>query len=257
MLYDHSRLWPALSPLAHARQVVLYDQRGRGASQVPSDPASASIHDDAEDVGALRRALGIRRWDVIGHSWGGGIAMLGAAADSGGTRRLVLVDAVGPTGDWMSPLRQNFLRRLHGEQRAAVEVIEETSLGQPDPELHARYARAVYPAWFHDPDLAAFFLPPKTTSQTGAAILARLRAAGYDWRAQLSAVSCPTLVIHGEYDPLPAACADQIAALIPGSRKAFIPTSGHMPFWESPAPFFSLAESFLASPNPAALPPHP
>jgi proline iminopeptidase len=32
LLYDHALLWPALSPLAATRQVILYDQRGRGAS---------------------------------------------------------------------------------------------------------------------------------------------------------------------------------------------------------------------------------
>jgi len=76
MLYDHSMLWPALSPLAEHRQVILYDQRGRGASSAPTDPSAASIEDDALDVAAIRRALGIRKWDVLGHSWGGGIAML-------------------------------------------------------------------------------------------------------------------------------------------------------------------------------------
>src|SRR5215208_6502385 len=64
MLYDHSMLWPALSPLAVRRQVILYDQRGRGESSAP-DPASASIDDDAADIAALRRALGVRRWDVL------------------------------------------------------------------------------------------------------------------------------------------------------------------------------------------------
>src|SRR6185503_2841144 len=62
MVYDHSMLWPALSPL----------------------------EDDAADVGALRRALGIRSWDVLGHSWGGGIAMLATAGDLAGVRKLVL-----------------------------------------------------------------------------------------------------------------------------------------------------------------------
>src|SRR6185369_2527781 len=119
-LYDHSMLWPALSPLAIKRQVILYDQRGRGASTAPPNPADASIEDDAADVGALRRALGIRRWDVLGHSWGGGIAMLATAGDPGGVRKLVLVDAVGPTSEWMPPLRQNVLARLSGEQRDAV-----------------------------------------------------------------------------------------------------------------------------------------
>jgi proline iminopeptidase len=123
MLYDHSMLWPALSPLAQSRQVILYDQRGRGASSSPSNPNDATIDDDAGDVGALRRALGIRRWDVLGHSWGGGIAMLATAADTAGVRRLVLVDAVGPTSEWMGPLRQAVLDRLVGDERDAVARI--------------------------------------------------------------------------------------------------------------------------------------
>src|SRR5690242_21777099 len=76
MLYDHSMLWPALSPLARTRQLILYDQRGRGLSDAPSELENATIEDDAADIGALRRALGIRRWDILGHSWGGGIALL-------------------------------------------------------------------------------------------------------------------------------------------------------------------------------------
>src|SRR4029079_6709830 len=39
MLYDHSMLWPALSPLAGSRQVILYDQRGRGESSAPPNPS--------------------------------------------------------------------------------------------------------------------------------------------------------------------------------------------------------------------------
>ena len=105
LLYDHALLWPALSPLAAERQVILYDQRGRGESQPPPNPLAARIEDDAEDIGALRRALGIRQWDVLGHSWGGGIAMLGAVRDLAGTRRLVTANAVGPTSAWMAELQ--------------------------------------------------------------------------------------------------------------------------------------------------------
>src|SRR5215475_1175428 len=137
MLYDHSMLWPALSPLAERHQVVLYDQRGRGASSAPADPWSATIDDDAADVGALRRALGIRQWNMLGHSWGGGIAMLGAAADAGGVRRLALVDPVWTTSAWMAPLRHAVLERLHGQQRDAVARISEESLGAPDAALHS------------------------------------------------------------------------------------------------------------------------
>jgi proline iminopeptidase len=245
MLYDHSMLWPALSPLAIKRQVILYDQRGRGASAAPSDPLDATIDDDAADVGALRRALGVRRWDVLGHSWGGGIAMLATSLDSAGVRRLVLVDAVGPTSDWMAPLREAVLDRLSGAERDAVAGISEESLADPDPALYSAYARAVYPAWFADPDLAQRFRPPEANSPTGAATLARLRRDGYDWRPRLRAVLAPTLVIHGDRDPLPLAVSRTNSYILANANRVVVPSSGHMPFWEAPERFFSLIESFL------------
>ncbi len=246
MLYDHSMLWPALSPLAERRQLVLYDQRGRGASTAPGDPASATIDDDALDVGAIRRALGIRKWDVLGHSWGGGIAMLASASDLAGVRRLVLVDAVGPTSNWMAPLREAVLSRLHGAERDAVARISEAMLGEPDAVVHSNYSRAVYPAWFADTEMASRFTPPSATSETGAVILARLRREGYDWRARLRALSIETLVLHGELDPLPRTLSSEPSYILPNAHHLVVPSSGHMPFWEAPERFFPPIESFLS-----------
>ena len=246
MLYDHSMLWPALSPLAERRQIVLYDQRGRGASTAPADPSSATIDDDALDVGAIRRALGIRKWDVLGHSWGGGIAMLASASDLAGVRRLVLVDAVGPTSDWMAPLREAVLARLHGAEREAVARISEEMLAEPEAVVHSDYSRAVYPAWFADAEMASRFTPPSATSETGTAVLARLRREGYDWRARLRALSIETLVLHGEQDPLPRTLSSDSSYILSNAHHVVVPSSGHMPFWEAPERFFSSVESFLS-----------
>src|SRR5215211_6181634 len=67
LLFDHSLLWPALSPLAERRQIILYDQRGRGASQAPPGARSARIEHDAGDLVALRGAIGLSQWDMLGH----------------------------------------------------------------------------------------------------------------------------------------------------------------------------------------------
>ena len=248
MLYDHSMLWPALSPLARRRQIILFDQRGRGRTEAPADPSSASIEDDATDVGALRRALGIRKWDLLGHSWGGGIALLAASMDEAGTRRLVTVDGVGPTSAWMPTLRRTVSERLSNEERATFDRIDDAALEAPDAEVQAAYSRAVYPAWFADAELASSFAPPKVTSDTGAAILARLRRDGYDWRERLRALSVPTLVIHGEEDALPVAVSTELVALLPRAQRQLVPHSGHMPFWEAPDVFFPVVDSFLAAP---------
>jgi proline iminopeptidase len=250
MIHDHTLLWPALSPLAARRQVVLYDLRGRGASQPPADPLAARIEDDADDVGALRRALGIRQWDVLGHSWGGGIAMLGVARDLAGTRRLVTVDAVGPTSAWMAPLHEIALERVGHEDRALLERLGGAPLHDPDPLTHGTYARAMYRAWFADPSFADYFSAPAATNATGAAVLARLRREGYDWRPVLRALSTPTLVLHGERDALPASVALELAELLPRARPVLLPDAGHMPFWEAPAHFFALVDDFLSAPSP-------
>jgi len=248
LLFDHNLLWPALAPLSERRQLILYDQRGRGASQVPPGPRSARIEHDARDLPAIREALGVATWDVLGHSWGGGLAMLATERDQAAVRRLVLVDSVGPVGNWQENLLRDALPRLGPDDRAALERIDLTALLEPDPTVHNAYSSAMYSAWFADPALAEMFSPPRSSSRTGAAVAAQLRGQGYDWRELLRAVSVPTLVIHGERDLLPVSVAREIVATLRNARLEIIPDAGHMPFWESPELFFTLIESFLTAP---------
>lgn len=246
MIYGHDLLWPAMSPLASARQVILYDLRGRGESAAPPGTAASRIEHDAGDVRALREALGIPRWDLLGHSWGGGIAMLAAERDREATRRLVLVDSVGATSGWLAGLHDTAMGRLEATRRAALEPLDPADLVLPDPGLHSTYSRAYYPAWFADQEFAATFTPPRAISPTGSAVAARLRRDGYDWTALVRAIEAPTLVVHGEQDPLPIEEARRLAALIPGARIEVIRAAGHMPFWEAPESFFDLVDGFLA-----------
>jgi proline iminopeptidase len=246
MIVDHAMLWPALSPLARARQLILYDQRGRGESEAPADPSAARIEDDADDIPALRRALGIRHWDLLGHSWGGGISMLAASRDPAGVRRLVLADSVGPTSAWMAPLRAEALRRANANDRAVLAGITDAMLGQPDAGVHLAHLRASYEAWFVDRAFASTFPLPKVASATGTAALARVRRDGYDWRARVHAIGAPTLVLHGDGDALSPATADDVVAAIPRAQKLLLPHCGHFPFWEAPVEFFAAVSGFVA-----------
>jgi proline iminopeptidase len=249
MLYSHALLWPALAPLAATRRLVLYDQRGRGASGAPPAVRHSRIEYDAGDVIAIREALGIARWDVLGHSWGGGIAMLAAARDALGVRRLVLVDAVGATSAWIPSLHPDALARLAGPEREALAAIDPRILHADDPAVHAEYSRAIYPAYFADHDLAALFSPPHEASATGAAVAARLRREGYDWRGSIRSIASRTLVVHGAQDVIPARLAHETAALLPHARGLAIDGAGHMPFFERPAEFFAAVSGFLAEPD--------
>jgi proline iminopeptidase len=248
LIYSHDLLWPAFAPFAAGRQVILYDQRGRGETPPPPGVRAARIEHDVLDVPALREALGIERWDLAGHSWGGGIALLAAAADPTGVRRVVTFDAVGATSGWLDALHARALAHLAArgahEALAALTALDPAALHDPDPDRHATYSRTMYPAWFHDQEMLAF-APPYSVSATGATAAARLRREGFDWRSAYGAVRAPVLLIHGEHDAIPAAEAERSAALIPGARAVVILEAGHMPFFENPEPTFDAALAFL------------
>jgi pimeloyl-ACP methyl ester carboxylesterase len=249
MIYSHALLWPALAPLAQERQLVLYDQRGRGATPPAPGARTSKVEYDAGDVVALREALGIARWDVLGHSWGGGIAMLAAARDAVGVRRLVLIDAVGATSDWVAALHPDALARLDGAARESLAALDPVTLHAVEPTIHSEYSRAIYPAYFADRDLARMFSPPVATSETGSAVIASQRRDGYDWRDIVRTIRASTLVLHGRDDVLPARLAQETAALIPNAELALIPDAGHMPFWEQPEATFGAIRTFLARPD--------
>lgn len=249
LLFDHKLLWPALAPLAQHRQLIFYDQRGRGHSAVPPGVAASRIEFDAGDVPALRAALGVEQWDVLGHSWGGGIAMLSAALDTAqspdAVRRLVLVNPVGVTSSWLPPLHEDGLARLAGNARTRLAAHAVERLAAPDLAVHADYAQAFFPAWFADQEFAQNVNAPRGDSVTGAHIAARLRRDGYDWRDRLRDLRIPTLVVHGAADVLPLSEAERTTRFLAQARLEPIPDAGHNPFWEAPDAFFATVQAFL------------
>ena len=248
LIYGHDLLWPAFAPFAAGRQVILYDQRGRGETPAPPGVRAARLEHDVLDIPALRAALGVARWDLAGHSWGGGLALLAAGEDPAGVRRVVTFDAVGPTSGWLDALHDRALAHLlargAGAAHAALALLDPAALHAADAALYARYSRTLYPAWFHDQE-SLIFAPPLAESESGATVAARLRREGYDWRERLRSVRAPVLLIHGEEDALPIGEAEQTSRLIAGARVVPIPAAGHMPFFENPEPTFAAALGFL------------
>lgn len=69
-----------------------------------------------------------------------------------------------------------------------------------------------------------------------------------DYRTRLVEVRAPTLVLAGRHDPqMPPACAEELARGIPDARVAVFEHSGHYPFVEEPAPFWTAVGEHLAA----------
>ena len=73
--FDHQQFLPFIWELSSDYKVILYDQRGTGLSSGPVDSASITIDNFIEDIEGIRRAFDIERMNLLGHSWGGILAM--------------------------------------------------------------------------------------------------------------------------------------------------------------------------------------
>ena len=80
-----------LGGLGRSRELILPDSRGTGDSEVPADPVAYRCDRIARDADALRAELGLERMDLLGHSAGGTVALLYAAAHPERVGRLILL----------------------------------------------------------------------------------------------------------------------------------------------------------------------
>ncbi len=88
-------------PLADERAVILYDQLDSGMSDHPGDPANWRVERFVAELEAIRQALGVERWHVVGHSWGAALALEYAAAYPQHTASAVLAGTYISTPHWI------------------------------------------------------------------------------------------------------------------------------------------------------------
>ncbi len=240
----HDYLLPGFDALADRRELIYYDQRGGGRSPVPRDvPVGWTEH--VADLEALREHWGLERLTIAGYSWGGLLAMLYALEHAGRVERLALIS---PAPSWRAA-REQFearfgKRNLDPQFQEARRVLRESGLRERDPDAYQKriFELSVAP-YFHDPALARDLTPFRVTGRTQQEVWASL--GDYDLRARLPELrGIPSLVLHGESDPIPIEAARTTAELI-GAQFHPVPRSGHVPYVERHEEFTRVVGSFL------------
>lgn len=114
---DNAASFTRLAPLlARDRRLVALDLPGHGGSpHLPGNLHRYHIIDQIDHVLDCADALGLKQFDLLGHSLGGGIASLAAAAAPERIRRLILIESLGPLGDDGSKTLKRW-RNAHAER---------------------------------------------------------------------------------------------------------------------------------------------
>jgi proline iminopeptidase len=228
---------------------VLPQQRGVEPSTLEG-PRGVDAH-VADEIAVLDHLGWDRAW-LIGHSWGGLLAMHLAVAHPERVRGLVLFDTMGAVPDGGgAALSANLVARLEpGERRYLDELIARQDRGDDDPMLVAEMLVTLWPSYSYahgnvlPPRPLRLEVPLPNVPDTMESVRAHW-AAGTLERG-LPTLDLPALLIHGVADPLPSSVSVETAALIPGARLELIERSGHFPWLERRGDIRPIVEAFLA-----------
>jgi pimeloyl-ACP methyl ester carboxylesterase len=256
--WDHTYLLPAVCQLANQSHVVLFDLRGCGrSSRTPpvGHLAVAALQPDllADDVAALIRHYGAAQADLLGFSYGGGVAMRVVDQHPGLIRRLILASTT------------------------AYQDYEQERTASPDYQL--RSAMCTQIAW-DDPLLTSPAAADGALSRAMAyasapcdiwrldrmeewhRVLASVRFSS-DWNAPHAAGELrpgvpedaeqivrqwdgPVLILQGSREmTFPISLARRLHAALPASTLAEIPEAAHMAHFDNPEAWLSAARVFL------------
>jgi poly(3-hydroxyalkanoate) depolymerase len=226
-------LQPFVDALDPRREVIRFDMPGVGGSPLPVVPYHMTTL--APLLSGLLDQLGYSRADVLGISWGGGLAQQFAVQRPGRVRRLVLV-ATAP-GALMVPAHPRVLARMVTPRR------------HQDPAYATSIAGDLYGGSVRDnPALARDLLHATTRLGPARGYYYQL-AAGFGWTSLplLPLVRKPTLILAGDDDPIiPLVNARIMHRLIPRSE-LHVYHGGHLDLVSEAARLAPVVDAFLAA----------
>ncbi|MFD7699408.1 alpha/beta fold hydrolase [Streptomyces caelestis] len=231
---------------AARQELVLLDLRGTGDSAGPTDPAGLRVDRQAEDVEALRVALGLEQVDLLGHSAAGDLVPAYAARYPERVRSLVLVCARARTAGIDFPVERRRealeLRRdepwyeevLPAFERAVSGEAGDADFALLDRLSYGRWDAAACAEWF-DEEAADAYPAPGAFDGADAA------------RAVLAGPDAPVLVVSGALDgsPRPDSAAE-VAGLFPRGEHVVQAGAAHNPWVDGPDHFARTVTGFLA-----------
>ncbi|MDP9302658.1 MAG: alpha/beta fold hydrolase [Actinomycetota bacterium] len=247
---DHHEFADYLDPVCDdGVRLLLVDQRAQGRSE-PTPPATWTLERMAQDVIMLALALKLRRYAVLGHSYGAFVALQNAVDYPGQAVATVVSGGVASVRDLegVADALASFEPEVLREQ-VASSWERESSVTTPD-EVE-RLLHDQMPFHFRDPtdprieeyerrSAGAVYAPEVLRH------FATAEYGGIELEDRLVDVTQPVLVLAGRHDRVcPADASERMAQLLPKAELHVFEQSAHMTFVEEPDRYLEVLRGFL------------
>jgi proline iminopeptidase len=246
--------------LADRRRLILYDHRCNGRSTGAQE--SMTWDNLTADADALREELGFDRWAVLGHSFGGYVALEYALRYPERLSHLILLDSAGDAF-WCRQKAADIAAR-RGFPPEKVELVRRWFSGEFEPDEMLRifmriggaYSYKSGPSFVWQTALEAAHGAWRSKLRPEALIFAgRHLLDGWSVMDRLGEITTPTLVMGGREDFVnPPEHQAQLAGGIPGARLHIVERAGHNPHSEQTDEVMSAVLEFLGVDTPMTAP---
>jgi proline iminopeptidase len=228
-----------LSPIVGRRfRTIRYQQRGLAPTTI-GEPYT--VEANVEDAAAvIDDQAGGRAW-IVGHSWGGHLALHLLAACPERIAGAVIIDPLGAYIDVMEEFGHKLQAGLDAEQRRRVDEIEaRENAGEATAEESLESLGIIWPNYFADPPNAppmpaALRVSPDVLTTTFASIAEHAGRGTLTTGLPNVPAETPVHFIYGARSPLPPRTTIDTAALIPHAQLERVEDAGHFPWLEFPA----------------------
>ncbi|KAB0677423.1 alpha/beta fold hydrolase [Aureimonas leprariae] len=231
-----------------------YDQLGCGNSDRPDDAALWTLPRYLDEVEEVRQGLGLDRFVLYGHSWGGILGIEYALRHPDRLSGLVISNMTASIASFLQRL-ETLKDLLPPASRARLAELEKAE-DYDSPDYHRIVEGELYPQvlcrtqpWPEPLTRAFRIVNPAIYGQMQGksefVVTGNLR--GWDSWDRLARIRTPTLTIGAEHDEMDPADLVRMAELMPNARSAICPNGSHLPMYDDQAVFFDHLLGFLKS----------
>lgn len=244
----------SMKALADERPVIFYDQLGTGKADAPPDEKIYTIQRSVDEVDAVRKALGLEKVVLFGHSWGAMLAIEYLCQGRGaGVEKVILGGALASVPQAIAgqqrlidAMPDGFAAKLHGLEKAGKMATPEYAAltqrfydnfvlrGQPSPDALASFealSKSIAYRVMNGPN--EFYI-------TGV-------IKDWDRRKDLKTITQKALITTGEFDEVTLDCHETIRDGIAGPKRMVVMKGcSHMTMVEKPDDYNTLVRDFLA-----------
>lgn len=251
--FSHKYLKPQLDSLLSSYFTLLYyDQRGSGWSEGENDTSRLNIESFVQDLEQIRNHFNLKKLNLLGHSFGGLLAMFYSIEYPNKVSSLILVDSDAASYALRTPYQIKTINsRLSTSQQVYLDSIEQTDrFISYDPDSYEVYYKSYLTTYFANPaDTAKLILGfdaknvPKINTTNS---IVRANLGQYDIHSKLPNITCRTLIMQGTKSVFSVEGAMAIKQHIKNSDLQLFENCGHFEYIESPAKFKRLILDFYA-----------